>query len=668
MTTEMNLFTHVRTALTAVLLLVLCQIVLETMTIAIVVRQFVLSPYTFFATQMYDFCVKLFFLLPGAAEWLRGGALDRFLPEGFYPKLVLGGGLILPNLAVGGVLGLLVGGIRYAGRRPAQLRPALWTVVTFGFVVHLVSLMSAVRLPKAWSAEILARNLGRVFVWDGVWMALLVLVIASVLAAGATRLAPVLRWAVSLAIATGLAVTWLTLSPAPASLSKTVREASGGQNVAAALPPKRAQINNVLLISIDSLRADRLGSYGNDRSTSPTLDRLAREGARFARAMSTTSWTLPAHMSLLTGRYVLSHGVVDQTDRLSAAVPTLTESLHQSGLTTAGIVSMLFLGTQYGFSRGFDVYDDHTIPSVTEYGALHDEPASVLTDLATTWLRTQGERRFFLFLHFWDVHYDYVPPAPYDSMFDPDYTGRLTGTNFLSNPDVKSSMPRRDLEHIMALYDGEIRWVDDQIARLLAVLDEIGVSDTTAVIVTADHGDEFFEHGGKGHRRTLYREVVHIPLIMRVPGYDPGRVVDAPVSLVDVMPTVLELTGAAMPPGMDGVSLVPTLAGGSPPARESIYAELCRKQKMNCEVMQYSAAGTLFHMFEPLRLEFFKAADFLQRENIARSSAWPRHQQMALLSDSLNFRWRAYRSLGKHEKVKLDRASLERLRALGYAD
>lgn len=130
-----------------------------------------------------------------------------------------------------------------------------------------------------------------------------------------------------------------------------------------------------------------------------------------ARAMSTTSWTLPAHMSLLTGRYVLSHGVVNQTDRLSAAVPTLTESLHQSGLTTAGMVSMLFLGTQYGFSRGFDVYDDHTIPSGTEYGALHDEPASVLTDLATKWLRAQGERRFFLFLHFWDVHYDYVPPA-----------------------------------------------------------------------------------------------------------------------------------------------------------------------------------------------------------------------------------------------------------------
>jgi arylsulfatase A-like enzyme len=668
MITEMKLVTHIRTALMAVLLLVLCQIVLETMTIAIVTHHFILSPYTFLTTQMYDFCVKLFFLLPGAAEWSRGRALDRFLPEGFYPKLVLSGGLIPPNLIVGGVLGLLVGSIRYACRRPAQLRPALWTVVTFGLVVHLVSLTSAVRIPKAWSAEIIARNLGRVFVWDGLWMALLVLAIASVAAAAITRLAPALRWAVSLAIATGFAVTWLTLSPAPASLGATVREGSGGKNTVAAVPPKRAQINNILLISVDSLRADRLGCYGNDRSTSPTMDRLAREGVRFAKAMSTTSWTLPAHMSLMTGRYVLSHGVVDQTDRLPAAVPTLAESLHQSALTTAGIVSMLFLGAQYGFSRGFDTYDDHTIPSATEYGALHDEPAPVVTDLATKWLRAQGDRRFFLFLHFWDVHHDYVPPAPYDSMFDPDYTGTLTGTNFISNPDANRSMPRRDLEHLMALYDGEIRWVDDHLARLLAVLDEIGVSDTTAVIVTADHGDEFFEHGGKGHRRTLYREVVDIPLIMRVPGYDASRVVDAPVSLVDVMPTVLDLTGAAMPPGLDGVSLVPALAGGSVPARESIYAELCRKQRVNCQVMQYSAAGTLFHSFEPLRVEFFKPADFVQRENIARSSAWPRHPQLALLSDSLNFRWSAYRSLGKHEKVELDSASLERLRALGYAD
>ena len=660
-----SLSAHLRAALAAAVLLCFWQIVLETFLIAAHFRAFLLSPYQFSNTQAYDFCVKLFLLVPAGAHWLRGGGLDQFLGEGFYAKLAIGRALIVPNLIVGGAVAVLVGVAQFALRRRATITSALWMIVGFGLLVNVGVLLAALRIPDAWSMRVVARNVGRELLWDGAALQFLAVGVAAGIAALLARLRASARWTAlsAAAVAVGLALLVLT-PPSTASLrSAPSRQIDIGDT------SSLRGVQNVLFISIDSLRADRLGCYGNSRATSPTLDRLAREGVRFSNTMSTTSWTLPSHMSMMTGRYVLDHGVLDDSDRLSDSVPTLAEQLKAKGLTTGGIVSMLFLGSRYGFNRGFDDYDDHSIPSADEYDALHDEPAPKVTALATKWLQQHAHQPFFLFLHFWDVHYDYVPPPPYDTMFDPDYRGSITGRNFYYNKKVRKGMNPRDLEDIIALYDGEIRWVDDHIAKIVGVLDDLGISDRTAVIVTADHGDEFFEHGSKGHRRTLYQEVVHVPLIMRIPGVAPGRVIDAPTSLVDIMPTILSLVGAQIPPGVDGVSLLPALLGRGAPDEGSVYAELCRQGDVNCKAMQRSPVGTLIHVFEPMEIEFYGLNDVKQSKNLARTHQWPRQQQMSSLGDRLNQHWQVYRGLESHRgTVKLDEATTERLRALGYGD
>ncbi len=665
MPSDSSLGAQVRAALGAALLLALFQMIAETALIAAILHRFIVSPYLFFQTQMYDFCVKLFLLLPGAAEWIRGGALDRFLAPGIYSKLGLLGALAIPNVVIASCVGLVIAGARFALRRPARLWTALWLVAVFGVLVHLASFAAAVHMPKSWSVAVLARNLGRVAIWDGAYIAFAALGLGAAAAAALSLSQSSVRWAVSLSgVSLAAAALLLTTSASTASNGNGNLRYAGGR-VAGRLAP----VDNVILISIDSLRADRVGCYGNTHDTTPTLDRLARQGVRFADATSTTSWTLPSHASMLTGRYLMSHGIYADADRLPPSVPTLAEGMKAAGLTTGGIVSMLFLGSQYGFARGFDSYDDRTIPAKNEYDAVHDEPAPKVVALANKWLQQHGDHRFFLFLHFWDVHYDYVPPPPYDTMFDPDYSGSITGVNFLQNDKVRRGMPKRDLEHLLALYDGEIRWVDDHIAQIVAQVDALGLSDRTAIIVTADHGDEFFEHGNKGHRRTLYREVVHVPLIMKIPGVAPGSVIDKPVSLADLMPTILEMAGAETPPGVDGVSLVPAILGAHLADHARVYSELCRKHDAECRTLQYSPDGALVHHFEPSRIEFYGPGDPAEKHNLARGSEWPHEKQLAYLGEWLNEHWLVFRGLeNERGSIEMDKATQDRLRALGYGD
>jgi len=620
-----------------------------------------LSPVSF-ETQLYDFCVKLFVWVPAGADWIRGGVLDRFLQVGFLPKLKLGIGLALPNLVVMSLLGLLVGALRSLFRRPARPLPALATMACVGLAIHAAVVALAVPMPKAPTAAIILRNVGRVALWQGSMVAFGVLAVAGAATAAVARSRRI-AWLGTFSAA-GLAV----LALLPAKLAPAV--AAGAVTAAKPTSPPLPTVDNVILVSVDSMRADRLGCYGNPRDTSPAMDQLARAGVRFANAMSSTSWTLPSHMSMMTGRDVLSHGVISENDRLPDGVPTLAEHLKQAGLATGGIVSAEFLKGVYGFARGFDDYDDTTVPAKTWYEALRDETAPLMADLAGQWLRSHRGRRFFLFLHFWDVHYDYVPPAPYDTMFDPEYRGSINAINFMQNSEINRRMSRRDLDHIIALYDGEIRWVDEHIGRILGVVDELGLAGRTAVIVTADHGDEFFEHGGKGHQRTLYREVVQVPLLVRVPGVTAGQVVDRPVSLVDIMPTVLDLLGARGPAGLNGSSLVPLMTGSQPDGQVSVYAWLCNpRRRSNCQAMQHSPIGTLVHFFQPSRLAFYAPTDTAQHDDLARTPHWPRAQQLQALHGQLDSRWWSYRTTaGNQGAVELNKAAQERLRALGYGD
>jgi arylsulfatase A-like enzyme len=305
---------------------------------------------------------------------------------------------------------------------------------------------------------------------------------------------------------------------------------------------------NVLLISIDSLRADHLSGYGYDRQTSPRIDELAQQGVRFSSAVTSSPWTLPSHMSLFTGLDALSHGVWQHNRRLASDVPTLTQALKASGYETGGVVAGPFLSASWGFGRGFDFYDDFSVGRLGG-GADHRQITSPrVLDAAARWIGQWNDgaraKPFFLFVHFWDVHYDYRPPVPYDRAFETGYAGPITPVGYERNREIQKGMDPAALAFIESQYDGEILFTDDHVGRLLDALDALEVLDQTLVVVTADHGEEFFEHGRKGHRRGLYDEVMLVPLIMRWPSRIPAKtVVEAPVRLIDVAPTILEYVG-----------------------------------------------------------------------------------------------------------------------------
>ena len=327
---------------------------------------------------------------------------------------------------------------------------------------------------------------------------------------------------------------------------------SAGSRAAAVGRPPPPGAPNVLLVSIDSLRRDHLHCYGYRRDTSPTIDRLARDGALFRTVVSPTSWTLPAHLTLLTSLPPEVHGVVVDGMRLATRSPTLAEVLHEAGWATAGFVSGAYLDSIYGFSRGFDLYDDYSLVRSSPRFEYRGVTSPILVERVGDWLRrwqaSGRERPFFLFVHMWDVHYDYEPPPPYDRLFDPDYPGSLGEDRFRHSSGIPDHMSPRDLEHLIALYDGEIRFTDHHLGRILEQLREIGVFDDTIVAVTADHGDEFFEHGQVGHRQSLYDELVLVPFVVRYPRRVPaGRVVEEQVRLMDVGPTLLSLAGVTAP-------------------------------------------------------------------------------------------------------------------------
>jgi arylsulfatase A-like enzyme len=363
----------------------------------------------------------------------------------------------------------------------------------------------------------------------------------------------------------------------------------------------------VLLVSIDTLRADRLSAWGHTRTTSPRIDELCAEGVRCAEAVSTTSWTMPAHLSMLTGLSVSAHGMCD--DRLldlaaqgDAELPLrgtfLAELLKRRGYETGGFYTWIYLEPRFGFDAGFDHYErvGHSAYSHPEWRVrfedlrarvvagdeaaraefeawrqerpeIFDEQRPTSGEAVTeaiSWLDARdGEAPWFLFVHLFDVHDDYVPPPPFDTMFDPEYEGPIDGRR-VTSPDspVRGDMDPRDLEHLKALYDGEIAWVDSQVGRLLDHLDVLDVADDTLVVLTSDHGEEFYEHGNKTHRHSLYQESVLVPLVFRLPGRLPeGRVVEGPTGIVDVVPTVCELLDVPAPPVLSGRSLASVLTG-----------------------------------------------------------------------------------------------------------
>lgn len=384
-------------------------------------------------------------------------------------------------------------------------------------------------------------------------------------------------------------------------------------------PPARP---NVLLISIDTLRADHLSCYGYERETSPRIDRLAREGVLLEDCSSSSSWTLPAHLTMLTGLAVSAHGVCD--DRLftragedGRALPVelhgafLPELLRGAGYRTGGFYTWKYLEPVFGFGPGFEVYErlGHTFysypPVAREFERLRaandveglkelarahpalfdaDRPSSPETvDRALAWIdevrRDTPHAPFFCFVHLFDVHDPYRPPPPFDRRFtEPGYDGPIDGRNVSSaRSDVTPGMSARDLAQLVALYDGEIAWVDSELGRLFDALAERGLAEDTLIVLTSDHGEEFFEHGAKTHRNALYKESVHVPWILAWPrGLPRAKRIAGAVGLVDLTPTVAGLCGLGPPPGASGRDLSGVLRGQAPNAPAVYASELLR--------------------------------------------------------------------------------------------
>ncbi len=311
---------------------------------------------------------------------------------------------------------------------------------------------------------------------------------------------------------------------------------------------------NVLLVTLDSVRADRVGTAGG-RARTPSLDRLATEGTRFANAYAQLPQTTPSHAALFTGQYPSSNGVrIAHHDALADGAVTLAGSLARAGYRTAGFYS--WAGPPNGFDQGFQTYR-----LVGELDAA-DGRADATTDAALAWLdAASGDRAapFFLWVHYRDPHYPYEPPAPYDALYAPKCDGCVDGSLRTLNRLHEGWRPSpAELDRILAAYDGEITFTDSQVGRLLGRLDALGLAENTVVVVTADHGEAFGEHGEWFHGLTAYQPTVHVPLIARWPGVLPaGALVDPAAQVIDIMPTILDLAGVESPPSVEGRTLRP---------------------------------------------------------------------------------------------------------------
>jgi len=309
---------------------------------------------------------------------------------------------------------------------------------------------------------------------------------------------------------------------------------------------------NLLVVSIDTLRARNVGAYGHTRDTTPFLDGLAASGVLFENAITTAATTGPAHMSLFTGLYPVHHGIRGGNEpRKPSAVP-LAVWLREVCYHTAAFTENGYIIRGLGFGDGFSEYSENL-------GAKDSVPGEALVtfERARRWLVRSRRQPFLLFVHTYQVHAPYAPPPETASLF---------------RDDGEPGTPSQELRPQHDNYDREIRFVDGQLRDLVGALDEHGLRASTAIVVLSDHGEEFGEHGYFQHGTALYEESLRVPLVFSGPDIPVGRRVAEQVSLIDVLPTLLQLADVPAPEGLDGRSLLPLMRGESWPER-TLFAE-----------------------------------------------------------------------------------------------
>lgn len=419
---------------------------------------------------------------------------------------------------------------------------------------------------------------------------------------------------------------------------------------------RQRQDVNVVFLLIDALRADRLGAAGYARPTSPNLDALAQGGIRFSHAWAQSSWTKTSMASMLTSTYPATNGILRWEDTTPEAATLPAEIFHAAGFRTVGLVRNAWMDPSFGFAQGFDRYQVPVALAQT-VSMRRNGPTSEglegsdldLTQAATAFLDSFGRDRFFLYLHYMDVH-----------QYASDAASPTFGT---SHADF---------------YDSAITWVDRNVGALVAELGKRNLLGKTLIVVASDHGEAFLEHGYEGHGHDLHREVLEVPLIVVLPfRLAKGAVIDVPVQNVDVVPTILDLLGLSPLPGAEGRSLVPlvraSLQGEPPPpelADRPAFADLDRTwfERGRAPERLVSVASATHHMIRAIdgrgEVELYDLTkDLGERQNVAADDPALRDRLAELAAAHVR---RPELAWGRPPSVKVDRLRVEQLRALGY--
>lgn len=339
----------------------------------------------------------------------------------------------------------------------------------------------------------------------------------------------------------------------------------GGPAAGAAPGARAAKPPNVVLYGIDTLRADHLGCYGYPIPTTPRIDAFAREAVLFENAYSPSSWTRPAIVSLFTGLGPRAHGVNGRLSRLDEEAVTLAERLREAGYETAAFVTNSVLHERFGVAQGFGRWELFRETNGPEMHRLSDE----LVEAAAAWLRTPRDRPFLLYLHATDPHAPYTPREPFRTALAEGVDPALGEKPRIDDVILSGAAAAPHRDALVRLYDGEVAFADAGFGRFVDALDEAGLAESTLVVLLSDHGEEFLDHGGWTHGQTLYEEQLRVPLLVRLPGAGrQGSRIGAPVSLVDVFPTIADLAGIDPPAGIDGRSLTGAIRGRDLPRRE----------------------------------------------------------------------------------------------------
>ncbi len=399
----------------------------------------------------------------------------------------------------------------------------------------------------------------------------------------------------------------------------------------AGAPDATGADSNVLLVTLDTIRTDRLSCYGSKVVQTPRIDWLAAHGALFERAFAHAPLTLPSHTNILLGMTPLAHGVNESNKSIvPGEFTTLAELLKTKGYATAAFVSAFPLDSRFGLTRGFDVYDD-AYPSKAGPGeSFSERPAGETVAAALRWLSGRKEK-WFCWVHLWDPHLPYAPPEPFASRFKADP------------------------------YSGEVAYVDAELGKLLDEIDKGGGLGKTLVVLTGDHGEALGEHGEMGHGYFAYNVTIRIPLIIAAPGMKGVRVTEM-VSHVDIFPTVCEILGLDGPPSLHGESLAPFLRGKTVKARPIYFESLEANINRGWAPLRGIIAEGKKFIDSPIPELYDLEKDFAEGTNLAPGTDLQPYRKI------LNDKMKRDASPLRNEAVRrTDQETRERLRSLGYA-